>query len=267
MTDGLTREWRTVVVDASDWEAGRDPSPVLEALSLTVALELTGALSRVPSAERDQLRRVGQRALLHLGAVEADDEELEALRIVAALARDGLRALSGRALPDSMESELDVRPLVPPSEVRRLVAGELDGFAAGSLALKIRRSAVALAELRAYSSLAHEGAFEGAADGRVLSLAAADRAAVRDPASGRLVGALEEHGAEAILFEGSPPRLAVYAEEPAALRLVGPGLVTEAVREGYWLGRIETDADRIEAMLHTGDFEVAWTIMLGASLP
>lgn len=256
MSDGLIRGWRERAATAAAWEAGHDPEPVLDALALTVALELTGDLARVPSAERDRLRKLGQRALLHLGGAGVDEEELEARRLTATIARDGLRALSGRPAPDA--GELDTRPWVPPSELIRLVRGELDGFTAGSLALAIRRSRAASAELRALLLLSRPPA-------RTLSLAAAEAAAVLDPASGRVVGVLEAAGAEAVLFEGDDAegrRLAVYAEDPEPLRLVAPALTTEDTREGYWIGRVEPGVTRLEATLHVGDRAEPWLLDL-----
>lgn len=235
MSEALSQQWRRCAQHAAAWNAGQAPDPVLEALALTIATELTGDLARLPGAERDQLRRKGQRALLHLGGAGLDEDDLEALRMCAALARDGLRALSGR--PSAQPADLDTRVLIPASDMRRLLDGELDGFAAGSLALKIRRSSDARAELRVLETL-----MQPASDGearRTLSLAAAEAVTVLDPAAGRVVGTLPEAGAEAVLFEGAPLRLAVYAEEATPLRLVGPGLHTEGTREGYWIGRLE----------------------------
>jgi hypothetical protein len=250
---GLIEGWRERARGAARWTSGDDPEPVLEALAYSVALELTDDLRAVPGAERDALRKVGQRALLHLGGQERDEDELEALRMCASIARDGLRALSGRPPPE--EPALDARVLLPPGDLTRLLRGELDGFAAGSLAMKARRSEAARAELRTLNALARPAE-------RHLALAAADAAAVLDPAAGRPLGALPEAGAEAVLFEGPPRRLAVYAEDPAALRLVAPELTTEDVREGYWIGRVDEGAARIEATLHVGDRSHPWTLSL-----
>lgn len=251
MSEPLMQQWRRCAQQAAAWDAGQDPDSVLEALALTIAAELTGDLAQVPGAERDQLRRKGQRALLHVGGAELDEDDLEALRMCAALARDGLRALSGRTSPQP--ADVDTRVLIPASDIRRLLDGELDGFAAGSLALKIRRSVDARAELRIIETLMRP---EGEADARrTLTLAAAETVTVLDPAAGRVVGTLAEAGAEAVLFDGPPLRLAVYAEDPTPLRLVGPGLHTEGMREGYWIGRIEkaSEGDATEGDPTGGD--------------
>ena len=105
------------------------------------------------------------------------------------------------------------------------------------------------------------------ATGRTLSLAAAEAARVLDPAAGRTVGALDDIGAEAVLFEGPVDpdidrRLAVYAEDAAPLRLVGEGLTTEDVREGYWIGLVADGVETLEAVLHVGDVTHAWTLDL-----
>ncbi|MEQ8459682.1 MAG: hypothetical protein RLO52_28110 [Sandaracinaceae bacterium] len=268
MTDALIRGWRTRAERAASWAPGADPEPVLEALAMSVALELTGALAAVPSAERDALRKTGQRALLNVGGRDLDEDELEALRMSAAIARDGLRALSGRPLPREEAPRRDARPTLPVSDLRRLIEGELDGFAAGALAMRARRSDVALREVRAMLSLAagHSQRASGAT-GRTLSLAAAEAARVLDPAAGRTVGALDDIGAEAVLFEGPVDpdidrRLAVYAEDAAPLRLVGEGLTTEDVREGYWIGLVADGVETLEAVLHVGEVTHAWTLDL-----
>lgn len=282
LRSGLYEKWRACAQQAARWASGDDPLPVLEALACSVALELTGDLSRIPGGERDALRRTGQRALLHLGSHGITGEELEALRMCAAVAREGLHALSGRPVTErpgagvamfgrlageassdgakrATESEptmpVDPKVLVPPTDLTRLLRGTLDGFAAGSLAMKIRLSPVALAELRALQALQ-------APEERTLSLAAADATAVLDPAEGRPVGALPEIGAEAVLFTGPPRRLAVYAEDPEPLRLIAPELTTEDVREGYWVGRVADGATRLEATLHVGDRSQPWVLKL-----
>lgn len=252
--DALIREWRELAGRAGRWEAGADPEPVLEALALTVALELTGDLAHVSASERDALRKLGQRALLHVGGSSEDEDELEARRMCAAIARDGLRALASRPRPE--ETEIDARPAFPPGDLARLLAGRLDGFAAGSLAMRARRSPEALAELGALARLGERAE-------RTLALAAAEASPVLDPAGGRTVGTLASLGAEAVLFEGPARRLAVYAEDPEPLRLVAPELTTEDVREGYWIGRVAEGARRVEAVLHVGDRAEPWVIELG----
>lgn len=255
MNDALISEWRQMAARAAEWQPGDDPEPVLEALALSLALELTGDLPRVAGAERDRLRKLGQRALLHVGGARDDEDELEALRMCASIARDGLRALSSRAIEAEEASTVDARTLVPAGDLTRLLGGRLDGFAAGSLAMRIRRSPEAMAELAALQRLAQPEA-------RTLSLAAADAAAVLDPAGGRPVGTLEPLGAEAVLFDGPPRRLAIYAEDPTPLRLVAPELTTEDMREGYWIGRVAEGARRIEATLHVGERAEPWRIEL-----
>ncbi len=283
MNDALIKQWRELAAQARQWQAGGDPAPVLEALALSVALELTGDLARVPPGERDALRKTGQRALLFVGApvladagAALDEDDLEALRLSAAIARDGLHALSSRAASaerrrfserhvsserdisserersrratepeDRVESPSAVRGTIPPGDLVRLLRGQLDGLAAGSLAMRIRRSDAALGELEALARLSRP-------EERPLALAAADPAAVLDPAGGRVIGTLQGLGAEAVLFEGAPRRLAVYSEDPYPLRLIAPELTTEDVREGYWIGRVEEGATRVEAALHVG---------------
>lgn len=265
MTDALIERWREMAREAGAWSSGDDPEPVLEALALSVALEVTGDLGLAPLEEREALRKLGQRALLQIGGGDPDEEELEELRLCAAIARDGLRALSGREpvgrdptdrdRPGSEEpGGPDPRVLIPPSDLTRLLRGSLDGFAAGALAMKVRRSAAALEELRRLRHRRRGG------EERSLALAAASAAPVLDPAAGRVIGALPDAGAEAVLFEGEGGvrRLAVYAEEPEAIRLLAPELTTEDVREGYWVGRIDEGAQRVDAVLEIGDRREPW---------
>ncbi len=256
MTDALIGQWRGQLARADAWRAGDDPEPVLEALALSVALELTGDLARLPTADRERLRRLGQRALLHVGSARDDEDELEALRMAAAIARDGLRALSRRPTPAEERLRTDARVLVPPGDLVRLVEGGLDGFAAGSLAMRARRSPALMAEIALLQRVREPEAAPA------LRMAAADAAAVRDPSEGRLVGTLDALGAEAVLFDGSPRRLAVYAEDPQPLRLLAPELTTEDVREGYWIGRVADGVVRLEAALHAGERAEPWTLDL-----
>lgn len=270
MTDALIRGWQERAERAAGWSSGADPEPVLEALAMTVALELTGALTAVPSAERDALRKLGQRALLNVGGRDLDEDELEALRLAASIARDGLRALSGRPLPDERELGGEVRAALPVGDLRRLLDGALDGFAAGALAMRARRSPAAVRELRAMLGLHAPSYAETGA--RTLSLAAAEAARVLDPAEGHPIGALDAVGAEAILFEGPVDpaherRIAVYAEDPSPLRLVAEGLTTEDVREGYWIGRVADGLERLEAVLHVGEATHAWPLDLSLASP
>lgn len=252
MNSALIRSWRERAARAFEWDAGADPEPVLEALALSVALELTGDLGRAPAAERDRLRKLGQRALLHVGGQPVEDEEeLEARRMCAAIARDGLRALSSRA-PEG--AEIDTRATIPPGELSKLLEGRLDGFAAGSLAMRIRRSKEARGELALLLRMA--------APERSIALAAADAPAVLDPSGGRFVGRLGSLGVEAFFFEGPPRRIAIYAEDPGALRLVAPELTTEDLREGYWVGRVADGATKIAATLHAGDESADWILVI-----
>jgi hypothetical protein len=255
MNDALITQWREHAARAFGWDAGEDPEPVLEALALSVALELTGDLGRAPRSERDRLRQIGQRALLFVGGQPAaDEDELEARRMCAAIARDGLRALSSRP---SEDAAAETRATIPAGDLSRMLGGRLDAFASGSLAMRVRRSKAAMAELALLIRLADPTE-------RTIALAAAEGTSVLDPAGGRIVGRLEALGVEAFLFDGAPRRIAIYAEEPDALRLVAPELTTEDLREGYWVGRVADGARRIEATLHAGDKSADWVLEIDA---
>lgn len=256
----LQARWRAQAATALEWSSGQDPEPVLEALALTVALDLTGELDRAPLTDREALRKLGQRALLQLGGQELDEDDLEALRLCASLARDGLRVLSEPGAARASAGEPDTRLLVPPSELVRLLRGELDGFAAASLAHKVRRSEAAMAELRTLLAVRIPAT---AAPHRHIALAASSASPVLDPAHGRPVGTLPAAGAEAVLFvDGDARRLAVYAEEPDALRLLADELTTEDVREGYWVGRVSEGTVRLEAVLEIGERTEPWVLDL-----
>ena len=161
-----------------------------------------------------------------------DDEALEALeahQFAVALARDGLRALSG--LPCPAEP-----PGRPPSarELARLVDGDAEPFEAASIARRVRRSPRAQAELGWALRLDRPDA------SKAVRLAAEDGDAMRDPALGRVVSVVLDPDdgssvAEVVAFADG--RFAVYAEHGRPIRVEGPALRTESMQSGYWLGR------------------------------
>lgn len=333
----LIQRWQACAQSARSWTDGNDPEPVLEALAMTLALEVAGDLHSVAPHERDGLRRKGQRALLQL-APRADgqarsDDDVEAQRTAAALARDGLRALRGgplrpaprtasaatagpgRARPpfadtpsaadtdagapaqpsaESLESAL--LSIAPPSQIRRWLTGDMDGFEAGALAVVIRTSVTALREVRLLGrqlALGDDGWADAAnapgagrapteqalteqaltkqrwaaagverpADGLMLT-------SILDPASGRSVAHLEALDAEAVVFEAEGVRrLAVYAETDAPVRLVASALTLEAQMPGYWQGRIDGDIQKLETTLYVGDHARPWTLVLQKRVP
>ncbi|MGF1468269.1 MAG: hypothetical protein ACFCGT_19275 [Sandaracinaceae bacterium] len=167
MNDRLIARWREAASTAAAWAPGEDPEPVLAALAMSLALELTGDLAALGPEERRRLASAGRRALLASGgpppraeapdggAVAPDSEERapdgeearEARRLAAALARGGLRVLGGEPPPAEPTTDLDARLTVAPRDLVRLRAGELDGVQAGLLAHRIRRSPGARREL------------------------------------------------------------------------------------------------------------------------
>ncbi|AKF04866.1 hypothetical protein [Sandaracinus amylolyticus] len=239
MTDELQRAWEERARTAAAWREGDAIGPVLEALALSVALEVTGALPDTSRRAREDLRRVGQRALLHAGAERRDDEdEEEALRIALTLARDGLRALAGRA-PDP---EAAPRSEPSPRDVSRLLSGRLDPFEAASIARRIRASA------RAREELAWALRTSARPDGTraPLVLAAADGEPMRDPASGRRVAQVEDArtgAARVEVYAFDDGQLAAYATTDAPLRLEGVGLRTTSMQPGYWSGHAEGEGE------------------------
>jgi hypothetical protein len=253
MDDGMVDRWGAAARDAAVWKEGEPIGRVLEALAGAVALEVLGELGRVPSAVRDELRKIGQRALLHVGAEktrrEASEEDEDALPIAVELARDGLRALAGRA-PEPVEAGS------PPSprDVARLLGGRIDWLEAAAIARRVRSSEPARRELAWALRMRHP------ADEPRVRLAAADGVAMRDPGEGRAIAtALDpETGAivaEAYAFAGGA--VAVYSESGEPLRVEGEGVRTEVMQAGYWSG---TAGTQIEGVLWVGDrsIEIRW---------
>jgi hypothetical protein len=253
----LAAAWQHKARAAIAWREHEPLGPVLEALAFSVVVEITGDLAELPPSLRNDLRKVGQRALLQAGALfhdvagpggdasaeEAEDAR-EAMRIAVAIARDGLRALSGR--PPEREPE---RP--PPSarEIARLLGGRLDVYEAASIARRIRASPSARDELAWALRRRRGGAGEAP-----LRLAAAEGAEMRDPAGGRRLAVLVDPGtgeqlAEIFGFEGRV--LAVYASSGEPVRVEGEGLRTETMQPGYWAGRYEGEG-AIEGVAHVG---------------
>jgi hypothetical protein len=228
---------------------------VLEALASSMVLELTGELGSVPLRLREDLRRLGQRALLHAGSERGrGEEEDEALELAVELARDGLRALSGR--PAEAGEETGAGPEIPTRDLARLVAGTAEPFEAATIARRVRRSPSGRKELGwalrlERSSLAEErGAAEDVAP---IQLAAADGEPVRDPAAGRRLAVLQgASGAElAEVYAFADGEIAVYAAAGEPVRLEGQGVRTIALSPGYFCGRVE--GERVVGTVLVGD--------------
>ena len=96
-----------------------------------------------------------------------------------------------------------------------------------------------------------------------LAIAAADTAHVRAPSEGTLVASRKRPAIEAVLFEDPDARrLALYAHTPALVRLVAEGVTTEATLQGYWLGRVDSAATSLKAVLHLGKRRAPWALAL-----
>lgn len=264
---GLEAAWQHHARAALQWRDGEPIAPVLDALALSAGLEAIGALGDVPRRAREDLLRVGRRALLHAaqappvssGAASEgeggdDEEELaEAHRIAVALARDGLRALAGSAPEEAARSTPVRRGRPTPREIARLVSGDVDPYEAATIARAVRVSPEARAELAWALRRAR-----GHAEAPVRMLAAADGELMRDPASGRRIAvvcdpASGEVVVEVYVFAGAA--LAAYGVDDAALRVEAPGVRTEAMQPGYWAGAIEgavVEGER-ELTIHVGD--------------
>ena len=258
---GLGPAWEVRARAAIGWREGDALEPVLEALALSAALEVTGDLAEMPPSLRDGLRRVGQRAMLHLSAAVGgapagssgeDGSREEGLRMAAVLARDGLRALGRLA----REREVAGDP-PSPRDLARLIAGTAEPFEAAAIARRARASDQARREL-AWALRMRRGEEQVA-----VRLAAADGEPMRDPSAGRRLATIRE-GAEgdaiAEVFAFGGGALAVYAASGEPVRLEAPGVRTDAMQAGYWAGsreagRVEEPGagpSAIEGTLHVG---------------
>lgn len=258
----LLEAWKTLAQAALEWKPGDDLESIFEALSMSSALELTSDLPLTRSETRTQLRRLGQRAMLHLAQYDEDEEALEAMRHCASLARDGLRALSERPLnerPLSSSPSTNDSLLAPPKQIMNLLEGRLDGFEAASLAIRIRRDARARLELERLLELRQNHGQET----HRIALAAAESIQVLDPSQGRSLGTCPDIEVEAVLFETENEyQLALYAASSLSVRLDAEQLTFRGQREGYWLGTVQENTTKIRAILHAGDAQYPWELTL-----
>ncbi len=262
MIEALARLWedkaRAALASKEELE------PILEALALSVALELTGDLAEVSSKSRDDLRRLGQRTLLHVGADfgvqrpgetpdEAEERE-EAMRLAIDLARDGLRALSGRPAQNIERGGLPTA-----AEIARLISANVEPYEAAFTARRIRASPRAREEL---AWLLERGRGEDE-----VRLAAKGSETMRDPATGTRLYALVHpvSGAPlAEIFGFSDRMLAAYASSAAPVRVEGEGLLTETMQVGYWAGRHDGRTS-IEGTIHVGEVSERFRIRVEMS--
>lgn len=237
---------------------------VLEAAAMSVALAVIGRLDELPRADRTALAKRTRRALLTLGA-ETDEDAREALELAAKLARHGIAVLDGGALP---AERVGVDPPTVP-DVRRLLAGELDGLAAADVALRLRDNPDVR---RSLATLAPVLAVPARVAPRVR-LAADAAPEIRDPAGGRLVGARALAGSpgevslEAFVFADGV--LALYAEPPVPLRVRASvaGVAAGRAREtmGYSELTIPEGAASIELSIELGDHAHTWSLAIDQS--
>jgi|GEM_PF-3270200 len=266
----LEAVWQRAVACAQAYDDAGPVEPMLEAGALGVVLEATGALARIPERERRLVRDAARRALLRArpsvsaatekdGAAgaedgartaEDDDDDADALRIAAELAREGVRALAGQAAPVRPSDASAWHP--PGSALVAMTRGAPDGLAAASIALHVGRCAACREALQISSA---EGEL-----GVPLRAAAASAPAMLAPHAGRVVATLTEPAAEAVIFDDA--LIAIYASESLPVRYVASGLTTQDMRPGYWAGRCAPGTTRLEGTLHVGDRVVAWTITL-----
>jgi hypothetical protein len=232
-------------VQSSGSPGERDPrarDDLFEALGLAVVLRVTGELDDLPLDDRRELLRIGRREVL---AARAEDED-DAYAIE--IARAGVHALSGK---HEFDSRLGDRSSPPPARLLGMLRGEPDGLSAAACAIRVASSAADREKL-AVLSLAEAPA--------VLRVAAQEEEPVRDPASGRRVGVLRGAEIEAILF--GDRELALYAAADHVIRVEAEGVVTQQMLPGYWLGRLPSGADRVQAVIELGEERIEWNIDL-----
>lgn len=231
-----------------------DPLAVLEGAALAVALAVLGLLDEARGA-----RAFGSRVrktLLGAGALRigaTDEDARDALDLAIAQARMGSALLGGAPL-STLDGVGAGEPT--PREVARLLRGELDGFAAADVALRLHRS----------GARAHYAAFlpAHAAPPRVR-LAADSAPSVRDPALGRSLGTttLGKVTLEAYVFPDGI--LAIYAEPAVGLSVASIDVALTArpaQTAGYLELRVEGDPERVALVLADGALETAWTLGL-----
>jgi len=255
----LEAVWQRAVACAHAYDDAGPVEPMLEAGALGVVLEATGALAGVPERERRLVRDAARRALLRARPsgdariVEDDDDDADALRIAAELAREGVRALAGQAAPVRPSDASAWHP--PGSALVAMTRGAPDGLAAASVALHVGRCAACRTALQISSAESELGV--------PLRVAAASGASMIAPHAGRVVAKLTEPAAEAVIFDDALGALiAIYASESLPIRYVASGLTTQDMRPGYWAGRCAPGTTQLEGTLHVGDRIVAWTITL-----
>ncbi len=256
----LEAAWRRAVLCATAYDDTAPVEPVLEAAALGVVLEVMGELRRVPEHERRIVRDAARRALLRARPTQdtetaEGEDDAQALRLAASLAREGLRALTGEPAT-SARAPADAHTWHPPARsLVWMMRGAPDALAAASVALHVERCAacemaVQIARMSAESAVP-------------LRVAAASAAPMLAPQAGRLVATREAPAAEAIVFEdGRGTLVAIYTAEPLPVRYVAEGLTTEDMRPGYWAGRCAPGAARLEGTLHVGDAAVLWMVDL-----
>jgi hypothetical protein len=251
MTEQFEDFFHKAISQALNWKEGQPPSAIYEALALVCVSEALAKLSEVRKADRDALARLGRRALLQAGG--RTDEEAEALALVLPLARRGLAFLAGTAPANGRDGAAIYLTHPGPSELVAMTRGKPDAFGAASVALHVLQCAPCAADLSLLERVREPA-------GISLRAAAADLSPMLSPTEGHSVGTCEALSAEAVLFDGGV--LAVYANEPLAVRLVVEGGTTDDMRPGYWSGRVPQDTATLDATLYVGDKTTTWKIRL-----
>lgn len=238
MRDRLLERWRALLALTPPAAGATDEAleDWIEAACWAGPLAVLGFA--VPEDEAKHVR-----AQLAARVGDTNDE----LRPFARAALDAVtRLLAGEDDPAGPVWPAD---LLAPSATRldRLLRGELDGFAALSVAGYLRAHPRDRRVLRAMLDL------PPAAEPR-LQVAAASAARMRDPEEGQVVAEVEGV-AELVLFaRPSPRQVAVYAARPVAVRLEGEGLTTSEIAPGYWLGTLSSAVrSPVEVTLHLDD--------------
>lgn len=243
---------------ADAWKQGNDPTPVLEALgyALTLdALQLRDLMS-APAAKR--LRSIGRRALLAWAPTSGEDDDAGGMQAasqqIQQIAQAGIDSLGRGGAPRKQ-----LHGLHPPSRtLARMLNGDLDGLTAGRYAAHMVGCKSCQRDIEVLRNVSVVSP-----DVSRFAIAAAKPPAVRPPAGGRVIADRKRPAVEAILFDDEDGRrLAVYAQANEPVRLVADGVTTEETLSGYWIGRLEGDAQQLAATLYVGDQTFEWKLSL-----
>lgn len=245
----LLRAFERIARDACAEDA--PASTVLEAAAMGIALAELDLVDR--AVDRDRVVSRARRVLLRAASLREGADDEDAVELAITQARRGMALLSGGTL-----DALDGPAADPPSEadLARLLRGELDGHAAADVALRLHRSP-SRAALEAFLP-SREGV-------RRIRLAADSAPSIRDPASGRVVGATKLGSATLEAYAFDELVVAIYAEPSVAITLVAIDAALEGraiETAGYLELRLAEDPASVTLVIAHEEGNVRWVLPL-----